>query len=307
METPQKFETSRMPYSIDPFFYKDVLMKSGDINSNVLKVLNSKKDPDSNWIKGLSSLIQRVRDGQFSPAMVSQSTIDRSSAPEVALEQTYNIAKRAKPGFDDVIKSITESHGGEAVLCPLKTKESAKEKAKVFGSIPIIKDVLRNTILCDSIEEIPDIIGAIDAHEKVQICTIDDRIITGKEKPSGYADVKLYLEYTLDTGEKYIAETQIHLRKMYEVKNNLTDKLYKAIGLLLEEEEELRLKSTSLGLNSTEYQREKNQIIKRVQGINKKIDFLENQESNAHSLILDQYKSGLSSDAIALDGLNSPD
>jgi len=148
-----------------------------------------------------------------------------------ALRTKYLEAARAKAGFDSSVSRIAEDAGGQPVLTPLKTAQRAADKiAKDFGGdVTRIRDILRATV------EVADSGGAARAVSEIQnsfnVAPGSRNLLDPAANPiDGYRDAK----FNVIMPNGHVAEVQVNLPEMLEVKNQVHH-LYEARENLLRE------------------------------------------------------------------------
>jgi hypothetical protein len=109
------------------------------------------------------------------------------------LARMYLTAERIKPEFDAVNRKIAESVGGEWQAPSLKGSARAVEKSidDYKGDVRNLKDLVRGTIVVNSVDDVPKVIEAIRAKypiEKSGFRNFLDRNVTPAD---GYRDAKM--------------------------------------------------------------------------------------------------------------------
>lgn len=127
-------------------------------------------------------------------------------------------AQANKAGFDSAVSSIARFAGGEAVLPPLKSHAAAAEKIRteLGGNASGIKDVLRATVMVDSIAQARDALAALKQVFHI-VGEPRESLLTGKStSAAGYRDIKVNVRIG-----GIVAEVQINARAMIAAKDGL--------------------------------------------------------------------------------------
>lgn len=139
----------------------------------------------------------------------------------------YEKAEAARETFDGTIRAIADEAGGKPQFPPgLKGRKRASDKIATDygGEASKIKDLLRATVVVESIDQIGAAIDAIKA--RFQLTPTGNRnLLTDEAQPvDGYRDAK----FNVDLGGGLIAEVQVNLPQMVEAKNGRGHDLYEA-------------------------------------------------------------------------------
>ena len=129
--------------------------------------------------------------------------------PTNNLDELYQAAAVAKPEFFQLVETIAQSTGGQAVIPPLKARERAEAKitAEYAGNAAKIKDILRASIHYKSLRQLYEGLEQMKA-EKVEVLLIKDRFLHPTR--SGYRDALVNIR----TSNGFIAELQLHLEQI---------------------------------------------------------------------------------------------
>jgi hypothetical protein len=144
------------------------------------------------------------------------------------LAALYQDARMSKPIFDRKLNGIGQRTGAEIVTSELKAqKRSAKKiKGKLLGDPTALTDIVRGTIICDTMEQVRRVKAAITAW--FPDYRFNDRF--QKPKVNGYRDLQgivLITPRKRHGGVEHWAEIQVQLRSLYDAKKKQGDDLYK--------------------------------------------------------------------------------
>ena len=126
---------------------------------------------------------------------------------------------KIKPLFDKKLKKIAFENHADVVIVPLKSKKRTIQKtlAEYSGNINNVKDFLRAGIVSRVYGRVDEILENIK--ENFEIIRIKDRF--KKPDKSHYRDVLINVKF-----QGIIAEIQIHVRELLEVKEYLNHLFY---------------------------------------------------------------------------------
>lgn len=140
------------------------------------------------------------------------------SATQRTYLQMRETATAAKATYDVAVQSIAARVGGEAVTPPLKSTKASVEKiqTELGGVAADMKDLIRATVMVDSIEQARDALAA--AEQVFEIVGKPRRtLLEGKSSdPSGYRDIKLNFRVG-----GIVGELQINTRANIKAKDGL--------------------------------------------------------------------------------------
>ncbi|RMG43363.1 MAG: hypothetical protein D6719_03940 [Candidatus Dadabacteria bacterium] len=175
-----------------------------------------------------------------------------------SFEGLYADAARTAPVFFEKLGLISRVTGTELQLPPttesnpygLKGRERARQRLEDFaGDTTQLTDILRASIACESLEQVYQVLQVITNDQDMEIVAIKDRFLEPLD--TGYRDILLKIRI-----EGHVAELQLHLNSILEVKNGEGHRLYEDMraiftkandeGRTLTEEEEKRVKKLSI-------------------------------------------------------------
>ncbi|WP_375753892.1 RelA/SpoT domain-containing protein [Vibrio sp. HN007] len=136
----------------------------------------------------------------------------------------YAQAESAQAELENICKTTAMLTNTTPEFAGVKSKERAKIKVntELNGQANQITDLARATLVADDIE------GLVSAYEtlarETNIVKVKNRFKT--PAPSGYRDLNVLIELP---ESKHIAEVQLHLRSIAEVKSGPEHDLYEAI------------------------------------------------------------------------------
>ncbi|MEP0757604.1 DUF4157 domain-containing protein [Coleofasciculus sp. FACHB-T130] len=165
------------------------------------------------------SVIQRQ--GDQSPA---QSTAGFSGDVAGDLDKLYKQAEEAQPELYEKVTQIASETSGVAKLPQaLKGRERAMEKtmADYKGDVSKLVDIARGSIVYKSF---PDLMGGLDVCNR-NLTLVREKNRFAQPTPAGYRDILLNVQ--LSNG--HIAELQLHLTQILEVKSGAGHKIYEEV------------------------------------------------------------------------------
>lgn len=169
-----------------------------------------------------AELAETVADLQEAGILKSAADIPELEPLAPSVREEYlrirQMAEGNKPGFDASVSSIAAYVGGDAVLPPLKSHKASVEKivSELGGKATGIKDVLRATVMVDSIAQARDALAALRQTFEV-VGPVRETLLAGKSTGAdGYRDIKANVRI----GE-IVAEIQINTKAMIAAKDGL--------------------------------------------------------------------------------------
>ncbi len=165
------------------------------------------------------SVIQRQ--GDQSPA---QSTAGFSGDVAGDLDKLYKQAEEAQPELYEKVNQIASETSGVAKLPQaLKGRERAMEKtmADYKGDVSKLVDIARGSIVYKSFA---DLMGGLDVCNR-NLTLVREKNRFAQPTPAGYRDILLNVQ--LSNG--HIAELQLHLTQILEVKSGAGHKIYEEV------------------------------------------------------------------------------
>jgi len=128
----------------------------------------------------------------------------------MTLDEIY---QRAKAAFDAKIAGIAELVNGKTVLTTLKSRERALNKIhhEHFGDATKIRDILRATIVVDSVDKVNDAYQR--TFENFLVTSSRNGYLAKVHSSDGYFDAKIDVDFM-----GVNAEIQIHTQAMLDAK-----------------------------------------------------------------------------------------
>ncbi|MGC9491066.1 phosphoribosylglycinamide formyltransferase [Vibrio genomosp. F10] len=153
-----------------------------------------------------------------------QSTNVTPIQPYSDFDTLYSKSHQAQFELEDICNStalLTQTH---AYFAGIKSSHRAQEKIKheLGGKVERITDVARATIIANDIESLMEVYEALD--RETEIVKIKNRFKS--PAPSGYRDLNLLVKLPKTN---IIAEVQVHLKAIADVKNGPEHDLYEVI------------------------------------------------------------------------------
>lgn len=150
-------------------------------------------------------------------------------APEVqqplhTLDELYLAAPKAQQELECLASKIAAKTQGNVLSAGMKGKARAEEKVlkELGGDASLLTDIVRITIETDSIDGLNQAYDLLA--QSTQTAEVLNRFHT--PRPSGYRDLKVLV--TLPQSQM-IAEVQLHLKAIAEIKNGQEHKIYEQI------------------------------------------------------------------------------
>lgn len=144
--------------------------------------------------------------------------------PYSKFDDLYDHSIYAQIELEGLLHKVAKETGSGVILSGVKNKDRAHEKilAEFNGDVTKITDIARGTLVADSVEEILGGFNRIS--EDANIVAVKNRF--KEPQPSGYRDLKILIELP---ESKIIAEVQIHLRAIANVKSGPEHDLYEIV------------------------------------------------------------------------------
>ena len=153
-----------------------------------------------------------------------------STQPVKSLDELYERARAEEPAFRKMVEDIAEVTGskpkfGEKDGSILKTRESSERKLRdeLGGDFTKLRDVLRGTVVGDSVEKTRDAAATFVAKQGDNVLRVKDRHVGPTS--SGYRDILVNFR----TPGGLVAELQFNSKAMTAAKEGQGHKLYDAI------------------------------------------------------------------------------
>ncbi|MEL6911863.1 MAG: hypothetical protein AAFO85_16925 [Cyanobacteria bacterium J06598_4] len=139
------------------------------------------------------------------------------------LDELYQQAAAAQPDLARLTQEFADRFGGEALIPEtLKARQRAEEKiaADYGGDAARITDLVRSSVIFETESQVTEALDII--RQDMNVIRVKDRF---QSPVNGYRDVLLNIR--MPNG--HIAEMQLHLRSILDVKYKFGDKLYNEI------------------------------------------------------------------------------
>ncbi|WP_070971004.1 phosphoribosylglycinamide formyltransferase [Vibrio sonorensis] len=153
-----------------------------------------------------------------------QSTQYSAIQPYNDFDVLYSKAHQAQAELETICKSASMQTNTQALFAGVKSKQRAEQKIalELEGNVDRITDLARATLVANDLE------GLMSAYEVLERETRVVKVKNRFKKPaeSGYRDLKLLVQLPA-TG--LIAEVQLHLKAIADVKSGPEHKLYEQI------------------------------------------------------------------------------
>ena len=153
-----------------------------------------------------------------------QSTSTTPLQPYADFDILYSKAHQAQAELETLCKSTALLTSTEAYFAGVKSSERAKEKIahKLDGQTERITDLARATIVADDIDSLMSAYEVLS--RETTIVQVKNRFKS--PKASGYRDLNLLVQLPKT---KLIAEVQVHLKAIADVKNGPEHDIYERI------------------------------------------------------------------------------
>lgn len=144
--------------------------------------------------------------------------------PYQSLNDLYKAAFFAQYELENMARNIAVLTKGQVISSGLKRPERAREKIKkeLANDVSHLTDISRVTIATSSIGDLNRAYQHIISSSKVM--SVANRFES--PRPSGYRDLKILIQLP---ETKLIAEIQLHLADLVDIKNNKEHDIYKKI------------------------------------------------------------------------------
>ncbi|CCN68882.1 RelA/SpoT domain-containing protein [Vibrio nigripulchritudo] len=139
----------------------------------------------------------------------------------------YSKAHQAQFELENLCKTTAMLSGTSPYFAGVKSKERAQEKIEkeLNGEVSRITDLARATLVAD---DISSLVASYEMlHQNAKILKVKNRFKS--PTPSGYRDLNVLLELP---GTKIVAEVQLHLSDIAEVKSGAEHKIYQNIQMI---------------------------------------------------------------------------
>ncbi|MCK6265840.1 phosphoribosylglycinamide formyltransferase [Vibrio sp. ZSDE26] len=144
--------------------------------------------------------------------------------PYSDFDTLYSKSHQAQFELENICKSTALLTQTNAYFAGIKSSHRAQEKIKheLGGKVERITDVARATIVADDVESLMEVYEALD--RETHIVKVKNRF--KNPTPSGYRDLNLLVQLPKTN---IIAEVQLHLKAIADVKNGPEHELYEVI------------------------------------------------------------------------------
>ncbi|PKF76715.1 phosphoribosylglycinamide formyltransferase [Vibrio sp. vnigr-6D03] len=155
------------------------------------------------------------------------STNAKPIQPYSDFDVLYSKAHQAQFELENLCKTAGMLSGTTPYFAGVKSESRAKDKIEkeLDGNVSRITDLARATLVA---KDIPSLVTAYEMlHKNAKILKVKNRFKS--PTPSGYRDLNVLLELP---GTKLIAEVQLHLSDIAEVKSGAEHKIYQKIQFI---------------------------------------------------------------------------
>ncbi len=174
----------------------------------------------------MKSLIQRDGDEKISKPAEEPAKDLHQNVGKKFIYKLYEQAAVAKVEFDPIVSNIASATNGAEKIAPLKNQNTAvgKSEGEYGGDHSRLVDICRASIIYNSYKDLMEGLGK--SKDMLNLVREKDRF--AKPTPAGYRDILLNVK--LSNG--HIAELQLHLQQIMDVKDVDGHRLYEEIRLL---------------------------------------------------------------------------
>ncbi|MBD1556933.1 RelA/SpoT domain-containing protein [Vibrio sp. S9_S30] len=156
-----------------------------------------------------------------------RSTHTQPTQPYSDFDVLYSKAHQAQIELESLCKTVGMLSGTTPYFAGVKGKLRAKDKIEkeLNGNVSRITDLARTTLVA---KDIPSLVAAYEMlHKNAKILKVKNRFKS--PTPSGYRDLNVLLELPKT---RLIAEVQLHLSEIAEVKNGAEHEIYQKIQFI---------------------------------------------------------------------------
>ncbi|PSU19776.1 phosphoribosylglycinamide formyltransferase [Photobacterium kishitanii] len=149
---------------------------------------------------------------------------DNIQQPHQQFEALYEHAKFAQVELNQLIKKSALRTDCHVILPGQKSRIRAQQKitTELHGKSEALTDLVRGSIIATNID---DLIAAYDyLIQYTDVCGVKNRF--SRPTDSGYRDIKLLIRLP---NSHFIAEIQLHLKKIASIKNGVEHSIYEQI------------------------------------------------------------------------------
>lgn len=174
--------------------------------------------------QGSKETFQRSLSGLYSIPSYRSPTLFQSHSD---FDTLYCQAQSAQTELEQVINQVSLISGTQAVLPGVKSKTRAKIKlaTELGGRTELLTDLARGSIVANDIGTLVQTFELLN--KEVTIVEIKNRF--KHPAPSGYRDLKLLVRLP---ETQHIAEIQLHLDMISEIKNGAEHDIYEQIQII---------------------------------------------------------------------------
>lgn len=167
----------------------------------------------------------RQRDALCELLAIPSYHLQNLKQPHTRLSELYKAAPEAQSELENIAKTaVCTVKSGNVFSSGFKGRERANEKVKkeLAGDASRLTDVVRVTLAANSVESLIQIYNAITS--SAQTLSVANRFKS--PRPSGYRDIKILIKLPKS---QLIAEVQLHLTAIANIKNNKEHHIYREI------------------------------------------------------------------------------
>ncbi|MCW8328563.1 phosphoribosylglycinamide formyltransferase [Photobacterium sp. SDRW27] len=185
--------------------------------------------------QGSKKTFQRSLSGLYSIPNYRSPTLTQ---PHSDFDDLYTQAVSAQTELEQIIHQVSMLSATQAVLPGLKSKQRAKYKisTELGGQTELLTDLARGSLVSKDIGSLVQSFELLN--KKLTIVEVKNRFKS--PAPSGYRDLKMLVRLP---NSQHIAEIQLHLDEISEIKNGAEHDIYEQIQLI---EREAKAENRSL-------------------------------------------------------------
>jgi Leucine-rich repeat (LRR) protein len=189
----------------------------GPVMSRMIRAIEAVDAVADEFDAASKKLLADRDEARRGPASFAPAAAPRQPSRE--LREIYVRARERRDPFADILAVVSRT-GKRATEAPreirgpsVKHLARAREKTELDygGDLSQLRDVLRGSVVCETVDELNEVVDALRALEDVEIVRIKNRF-RDDPTPSGYRDVNVNLVY-----HGLVVELQIHLAEVLRV------------------------------------------------------------------------------------------
>ena len=189
----------------------------GPVMSRMIRAIEAVDAVADEFDAASKKLLAHRDEARRGPASFAPAAAPRQPSRE--LREIYVRARERRDPFADILAVVSRT-GKRATEAPreirgpsVKHLARAREKTELDygGDLSQLRDVLRGSVVCETVDELNEVVDALRALEDVEIVRIKNRF-RDDPTPSGYRDVNVNLVY-----HGLVVELQIHLSEVLRV------------------------------------------------------------------------------------------